>query len=181
MPTRIATLGRERRIATLARRVFDIEGRPRGEAQRRAEMALLRANPQLATEAGFRPGASIVVPTVVGLRPTEAVSMARADARGLTEEARLRLQTGSAVITSRFALSEQRSKALRAQLSSRAFRQEVKEALPEALPLAEAANARLEEEQATNRERSAAFQAGIEQALDAVQALQDLVEQEQNS
>ncbi|MEO0914970.1 MAG: hypothetical protein AAFY59_18635, partial [Pseudomonadota bacterium] len=71
MPTRIATLGRERRIATLARRVFEIEGPPRGEEQRRAEAALLRANPQLATAEGFRPGAAVVVPAVAGLRLTD--------------------------------------------------------------------------------------------------------------
>ncbi|MEO0912194.1 MAG: hypothetical protein AAFY59_04290, partial [Pseudomonadota bacterium] len=80
----------------------------------------------------------------------------------------------------RFALSEQRSEALQAQLSSNAFLRQVREALPEALPLAEAASARLEEQQAANRERSAAFQSGIEQALEAVDALQALAEQARN-
>lgn len=181
MPTRIATLGRERRIATLARRVFEIEGPTGGEEQVRAEAALLRANPQLATAEGFRPGLVVVVPAVAGLRLTEAVAVARADARGLTEETRLRLQAGSALIGERFAQSEQRSEELQAQLTSTAFQREVRRALPEALVLARQATARLEEEREVNKERRAVFASGISEALEAVEALQALAEEARNS
>jgi hypothetical protein len=63
MPTVIA-LGKERNVRELAERVY---GGSNAAALARAEKALVKANPQLATAEGFRAGAVISVPEVSGL------------------------------------------------------------------------------------------------------------------
>ena len=69
MPIRIATVGRQRSVAGLAKALFDTRGS--AALQERAEAALLRANPQLATEGGLKSGATVIVPPVRDLSPRE--------------------------------------------------------------------------------------------------------------
>lgn len=61
MAIAIATAGRHKSVATLAKALFDTKDSP--ELQARAEAALLKANPGLAAEGGIRPGMRIVMPS----------------------------------------------------------------------------------------------------------------------
>ena len=70
MATAIARIGREKRLATLAKNLYVIEGDEATELQRRAERALLRQNPCLAAADGFAAGRMRLVPPVPGLRTT---------------------------------------------------------------------------------------------------------------
>lgn len=63
MPT-LVTLQNEKTVRELAERVY---GTSSAASLERAEKALLKANPRLATAAGFRTGAVISVPTVRGV------------------------------------------------------------------------------------------------------------------
>src|SRR4051794_29456578 len=71
MSLKIATVERQRSLVTLARSLFNIRHEP--ELQKRAEQALLQANPQLVQGARIATGDIIVVPEVRGLAPTDIV------------------------------------------------------------------------------------------------------------
>jgi len=74
----ITRIGRQTTISALARSLFpDLED---GESLRRAEEALVGANPQLRTRAGFRPEAPVIVPTLSAAKPGRAGSRETADA-----------------------------------------------------------------------------------------------------
>lgn len=64
----IATYKGEKQIGELVTRLY---GEVRGEQAKRAEAALVKANPQLAELGGLKRGAPIVVPAVPGLRAAE--------------------------------------------------------------------------------------------------------------
>jgi hypothetical protein len=65
MPFKLATIGRQRSLATLARGLYALKDSP--GMQERAEAALLRANPVLAGEAPPPAGTVLVVPEIPGL------------------------------------------------------------------------------------------------------------------
>lgn len=79
MPLMIAEVNRERTVAGLVRNLFDIRGEGSAELRRRAEEALVRANPRLIQPNAVRRGVAVVVPEVVGLNLTDRV-------RGLDSE-----------------------------------------------------------------------------------------------
>ena len=174
MPTRITKLGRERSIATLARKIFEIEGPTGSAAQLRAEAALLAANPSLATPDGFRPGAAVIVPNVAGLQPSADILVAKADENGLTGEVSLRLQASAVQVGERFAASQKRAKETAAQLTDDAFLKQLRTALPDVEPLISKARDALEKQQAANEEKRAMFQGAIEEAIEGVETLQAL-------
>jgi hypothetical protein len=60
----IARLGRQTTIRELARRLFP--GQDDADGLRRAEEALVAANPALGDRVGFRPGAPVIVPDLGG-------------------------------------------------------------------------------------------------------------------
>ena len=71
MPIKFATVNRERTLAGLARSIFGIKNEP--ELQRRAEAALIKANPHLANAGRLQAGSTVVVPDVPGLSATDGV------------------------------------------------------------------------------------------------------------
>lgn len=73
MPLMIGRINQERTLKGLARNLFRIQGRNSGEQLRLAQEALLLANPRLANPEGFSRGATIVVPPIAGLTPTDRV------------------------------------------------------------------------------------------------------------
>lgn len=86
MAVRIATIGRQKSVATLAKALFDTKGSP--EAQARAEEALLRANPGIAVAGAIKPGTRIVVPTDPNLSSKPADDDIDADTEPLVAVAR---------------------------------------------------------------------------------------------
>ena len=172
MPTRIATLGRERTLATLARRIYGLSG---GDpALPRAEAALLRANPRLADRGGFRSGAAIVVPNVEGLDLSVDVQAARVDASGLVDETTLRLQALASRVESGFLKADSDRAAARNLLSDRKFQSEARDALPEASKILAATAQRLDREEAEDKDASARLAEGVSKAIEAVSALHKL-------
>lgn len=179
MSTTIAKLGRERSLATLARKVFQIEGSRRTEMQRQAEKALLRANPRLATAEGFRSGATIVVPSVKGIRLKDTVATAQSNASGLADEISLRLQACDGRIEEQFFLSEKRTKEMLAQMDTEQFRRALHSTQLEddgaiAENIVAKARDRLEEKITENEEKSARLQSAVKDALEHIKMLQQL-------
>lgn len=78
MPFKLATIGRQRSLATLARSLYALKDSP--GLQERAEAALLRANPALAGDTLPPAGATVVVPEIPGLASTDTVQPATASA-----------------------------------------------------------------------------------------------------
>jgi len=173
MPTTVATLGRERTLSTLARRVYQIEGRGSAELQRRAEAALLRANPRLSSAEGFRAGDKIVVPAVPGLeRSRDEISAAPVDRNGLNAETALRLEALGSRIQDRFRLAaDERRRALE-RLDDDAFVAEARQALPSSIDLLAKTRERLKREEQQDTERSDALLKGVASALDSLKALE---------
>lgn len=64
-------LGNEKTLRSLVNRIYVIEGRGAAALRKRAEMAVLEANPALARREGFKPGATVIVPRVPGLQLRE--------------------------------------------------------------------------------------------------------------
>lgn len=180
MPTRIAILGRERRIATLARRVYRIEGADNAEAQRLAEAALLRANPRLATAEGFRTGAAIVVPAVSGLQLADAVQTSRAVPKDLAAETRLRLQASASRIEGRFGAAETSAAQSLEKLQDPAFRRTLARTLPQAEELVATAERNIAKRRAENAQRKDIFRQALSDAVAAVETLQQLADSARN-
>ena len=174
MPTIIATLGRERSIATLARRLYRIEGSSRSELQRRAESALIAANPRLSVAAGFRSGASIVVPAVPGLMHTEEVHRAVSDDTGLTTEASARLQALGSRIDDSFTRAAQDRERLLKQLDNRRFVTQAQKALPESAEHIAKAKERLEKDQQTAPEKQEQIRKSVSEAIESLKILDEL-------
>jgi hypothetical protein len=86
MAVRIATIGRQKSVATLAKALFDTKGSP--EAQAQAEEVLLRANPGIAVAGAIKPGMRIVVPTGPALAAKPSADEIDADAEPLVSVAR---------------------------------------------------------------------------------------------
>lgn len=174
MPTKIATLGRERTIATLARRLYKIEGRGRTDLQRRAEAALIAANPRLSRAEGFHAGRQIVVPAVSGLTHTEEVSTADADGKGLMGETALRLQALGSQIEDSFSRAfETRQKVLK-HLDDARFVSEARAALPESRKLLSRTKTRLTREEEQAEAISKVFRQAVSGALEGVKALDEM-------
>ena len=174
MPTKIATLGRERSIATLARRIYQIEGTGTNEMLRRAQAALLAKNPRLATASGFRSGDKIVVPAVAGLRMTKEVTTSAAKGEGLNKETSLRLQAlGSRVEDDFRRGSDQRQETLKL-LGDRAFVKEARAALPKSSKHIAEANDRLKREEEEAKEVHDRLQNVVSSALEGIEKLDAL-------
>ncbi|MEX0348090.1 MAG: hypothetical protein AB3N15_01610 [Paracoccaceae bacterium] len=170
--TRIVTLGRERTLSTLARRIFEIPSGRAGQAQlRRAEAALLRANPRLRNAEGFRSGASVVVPAATGLRPTATVRQADLTSDTLGIETELRLQAAASRIEDAFrGASEQRRETLE-RLGTRGFVAAATRALPQAREQMARARDRLGREEQLAEEVQARLVQGVADAIEALEAL----------
>lgn len=176
MPTtRIATLGRERTLATLARKVFQIDtGRGSADILRRAEAALLRANPRLSDPDGFRPGGTIVVPVLPGVDLSADVTVAAANGDGLGSETGLRLQAAAGRIEDAFTQAARARQELLARVGDRRFLTEAAQNLPEAGDLLRRTADRLRREEAQAEETSQRLQAGVAAAAEALDRLEGM-------
>jgi hypothetical protein len=169
MAKTVASVGREKTLATLARNLFVAEGPNAAELQRRAESALLAANPGLAQ--GLTPGAAVVVPTVPGLRPSARAAAASADLQGLLTETAIRLRTAAASAETGYAQSRARAEAALALLGDGQFVAAATKALPASRPLLAEAGKAVKERQAAEETGRAALASGIEKALAEIDAL----------
>jgi hypothetical protein len=174
MPTTIATLGRERTVATLARRLYQIEGRGSAALQHRAEAALLAANPRLSSAEGFRSGERVVVPAVPGLTRTEEVTTAAAERDGLTVEAALRLHALGSRIEDRFRSAADNRRQTRNRLDDQRFLAEARAALPESVELISKARDRLEHEERQAQEMEERLRKSVAEAIEGLEALENL-------
>lgn len=174
MPTTIATLGRERTVATLARRLYQLEGRGNAELQRSAEAALIAANPRLSSAEGFRNGAQIVVPAVTGLQVSDAVTTPQADDSGLSNEATLRLQALGSRIEDSFSRAAAQRKKLAEKLADPGFAKQARAALAESLDHIDRARERLEKEEEQAAEQSQQLQAAVNSAIENIKLLDEL-------
>ena len=119
MPVKLATIGRQRTVAGLAKSIFGLKNEP--ELQARAEAALIRANPQLAEDGRLTAGATIVVPDVPGLRPGDDVRRAAlrpSPVDGLDPE---RLDRLAKVVAKLPEIAVKGGEAARAELKARDF------------------------------------------------------------
>ena len=162
MPTRIATLGRERTVATLARRLYGLDQQSDATAQARAEAALLRANPRLASRTGFESGARVVVPAVPGLTLAADVQTSRADGEGLADETALNLAALQSRITDGLRAAADTRARIEGTLSDRNFVARARRALPESAEKIAETRTRLARE-ATD---AAAFEARTTKAIE---------------
>ena len=176
MPTQIATLGRERTIATLARKVYKITGRNSVRLQRQAEAALLRANPQLKTTEGFANGAAVLVPNIEGLQLSDTVTVAKVDAAGLTDETSLRLKGATIHIEESFQRAEKNTQVRLDQLNDRNFRAQIRRSVPDAEGLVAKSREQLEKSRVENIEKRSALQTAISDGLKNIEILQKLAD-----
>lgn len=174
MPTSIARLGREKTVSTLAKRLFVIEGPDAREKQRRAERALLRANPSLGDPERFKPGAAILVPAVVGLKTTDRVSVVAADLDGALEQSAIRLKLSAQMLQDSFARAAESDKTAIQQLGDRSFGAKLRKALPESTDITGGTAAALKARIETNQQRMAQFEQGFEKAMAEIDRLKRL-------
>ncbi|WP_171174985.1 hypothetical protein [Ruegeria sp. HKCCD8929] len=176
--TRIVKLGRERTLSTLARKVFEIgTGAGSRDLLRRAEAALLAANPRLRSADGFRTGASIVVPAVAGLRPTGVVIRADLGGDALGVEAELRLQVAASRVEDAFQTAAVDRKQTQERISDRNFAAEARRALPETRDHIAKTLERFERDEQTETEARERMLKNIDAATEALATLNKMVPQ----
>lgn len=177
MTTRIAKLGRERTIATLVRRVYEIADGTPPEILRRAEAKVLAANPRLAFPDGFTSGASIVVPPVPGLRRVGTDGAAGASGEGIVTEMTARFEAMQIRMDGAFRTSAATRAETLERISDRSFVAEARRALPESVEFIAAARSRLAQEEATEADTAKRLQTGVAEAIEALKALDALTRQ----
>lgn len=171
MTTRIAKLGRERSIATLVRRIYEVADGTSPEVLRRAEARVLAANPRLSSPTGFASGASIVVPSVPGLSRAGTVTGAAASGEGIVTEMAARLEAMQIRIDESFRKSAATRAETLERISDRSFVAEARRALPESVEFIAAARTRLAREEATEADTAKRLQTGVAQAIEGLKAL----------
>lgn len=174
MTTRIAKLGRERTIATLVRRIYEVADDTSPEVLRRAAARVLAANPRLSTPAGFASGASIVVPPVQGLRRAGDVTGAAASGEGIVTEMTARLEAIQIRIEEFFRKSAATRAETLERIGDRGFVAEARRALPESVEFIAAARSRLSREEATEADTAKRLQTGVALAIEELKALSAL-------
>ncbi len=175
MPTiRIAKLGRERTVATLARKLYKIgRGADAADLQSRAEAALLSANPRLDRADGFRYGADVFVPEIPGLDMQDSVG-ADLDTGAPLNELRLRLQEASSRFEDEAELAARQRAETLDRIGDRKFQSDARKAMPESGKLLEAAAEHLKAEDAVAGRTSAQLQKALGEALATVDKLEKL-------
>jgi hypothetical protein len=173
MPTMTARIGRERTLTGLARNLFVFDGPDPRADLRRAERALLTANPELRDSAAFRAGAAVVVPPGLRLRTTERVEMPAADIDGAVAEAEQRVRDAAVVLREAFGQARSCDKRSLERLGDPRFMAELERRSPDAAKLAPAARQSLVAELEMLESLSDRFTGAIETALSDLAALQD--------
>jgi len=169
----IARIGREKTARTLAERLFDVSGADRQKKLRIAEKALVRANPNLKAKEGFSAGGVVVVPDI-GLPPKETVERPAADLDGALREAAGRLQQVSAAARQAFAQSAEETRNALALLKDEKVLKQLTTEAPEARELAAEARKSLTKRDAEDKDRQAAFDSAVRDAVKEIDALRRL-------
>lgn len=145
MATAIARLEREKSISTLAKRLYVIEGDNAAEAQKRAERALLRANPSLSNRKAFRAGRAVIVPADIGLATRERVSKPTADLPGALEETGMRFELAAQSLEEQFEKAAAADKETMERLNDKKLVADLRAALPESPKILAKASAAIKE------------------------------------
>lgn len=125
MPLTTARITRERTLSTLVRNLFVLDGPTAAEDARRAEAAILRANPHLAERDAFRAGAVVVIPSDLGLSRTDRVAVREATPGALLEETADRIEQVRVLAEERLKREAESARAFLAQLEDPRFRRAV--------------------------------------------------------
>jgi hypothetical protein len=139
MPLATARISRERTLSTLVRNLFVIEGLDAADKTRRAEAALLRANPHLADRENFAAGTVVAVPSDIGLKRTERVAARTEGLGGLLSESAERLDLLLALARDRLKAETVEAKDYLARIDDTRFRRAVASQSPDGEKLLEAA------------------------------------------
>ncbi|WP_282606168.1 hypothetical protein [Pelagibius sp. Alg239-R121] len=174
MAAAVAKLGREKSISTLAQRVYVIEGRNNTDAQRRAERALLRANPSLSDKKAFRTGRVIIVPSDVGLATTERVTKTTADLDGALDETKLRMELAAQMLEEQFERSGASDKATTDRLADKALIKQVRTAIPGSTKILAKTAAAVKDRTAKSSQRKSRYDKAFKQAFTEIDRLKKL-------
>jgi len=178
MANRIAKLGRERSIRTLAQRLFVIEGPDAERKLRHAEAALLRANPELATPEGFASGRTVVIPGDIGLVPTDRVIAAAHSADGLLDETGARLDLAGKALATRYAEGGRVAEETLARIADRSFVQGLRRALPESTGILSKTRDTVGKRAEEDKARAERFAKAMDEAQARLAALRALAERQ---
>jgi hypothetical protein len=176
MPMTIARITRERTLGTLVKNLFVIEGPNAGHEAKRAEAALLRANPHLADRDAFQAGAVIVIPADIALKRTERVAARTSGLGSLLSESAERLDVVLALAQDRLKREAAEARLYLERLGDDAFRRAVSQSPSGQRVLAEA-----EEVQKVRLEATETRAKALATAAEAAQAeIKKLMERARN-
>lgn len=179
MATAIARLEREKSIATLAKRLYVIEGDNAAEAQKRAERALLRANPSLSNRKAFRSGRAVIVPADIGLATRERVAKPTADLAGALEETGIRFELAAQSLEEQFESASAADKATMERLNDKKLVADMRAALPESPKILARVSATIKERGAANAKIQGRYEKSFAQAFAELDRLKKLAEKKQ--
>ena len=174
MPRAIARISGERSLRALAQNLFVIEGANRQADLRRAERALLRANPRLANREAYCADAIVLVPSDLGLRTTPRVEIAAADLDGLLQEATQRLAVTETLAREGLARDTEAAEKALARLDDPAFIKDLQGNSPEAGKLVPTAAKSLAEITERNRKLEEELSQAIGAAVAQVERLRKM-------
>jgi hypothetical protein len=131
MPLREIRLGREKTLSGLANRLFVFDGPNAAEQRRRAERALLKANPMLARAEGFKPGRTVVVPMVPGLTLKDTEMTRRVSLADGLDDAAGQLRIGAARLATDIEAARGEAEKQLARLADRELRKLARATIPD--------------------------------------------------
>ena len=174
MPMSIATVNRERSLRTLTRNLFVFAGDDADEQLRRAETALLRANPSLANRDGFSSGVVVRIPADLGLATTARVTIPDLSVSGSLREVRTALQLAVKTAEEAFIVGEKSGKQTLNRLQDDAFQRAIKRDAPKAVRLIEQSREAIAERLDASQENREALSGVLADALEQIERLEKL-------
>jgi hypothetical protein len=174
MPLATARISRERTLSTLVRNLFVFEGPGAAEQARRAEAALLRANPHLADRENFAAGTVVAIPSDIGLKRTDRVAVRTEGIGGLLSESAERLDLLLALARDRLKAEATDAKSYLERLEDDKFRRAVTSQSPDGAKLLEEARKAQGERAETVDARIKALAEATEVAQAEIKRLMDL-------
>ncbi len=178
MQRSFATVKSERTIATLAKRLFDIQGASASEAQKIAEAALLRANPELVGAGGFKPGRIVVVPSDTGLKPTDRVTAPEGGVEGALADTAIRLKLAGQLLDDELEKDAAKAEKSLSQLADDEFVAQLRKAAPEGARLIPDIRKAIEDRTASNARVKAQFASALEQGSKELERLMTLAKRD---
>ncbi len=174
MATAIARLEREKSISTLAKRLYVIDGDNAAEKQKRAERALLRANPGLSNRRAFRVGRAVVVPADVGLATRDRVSKPAADLEGVLEETGMRFELAAQSLEEQFDTALTSDKETMERLNDKKLVADLRAALPESPKILAKVSAAVKEREGMTAQTRGRYNKAFAKAFSELDRLKEL-------